>query len=149
MVLRFNRQRIRKLCYIASTLFLSSLGVGLILYALRSNMNWFLTPSEVLQESLVIPLPKKLYKTIKLGGYVLPASVDRRTDLKIQFQITDFKQQITVQYQGVLPDLFRENQGVIAIGRWDPKSKQLMAEKILAKHDERYRPAEYESESLR
>jgi cytochrome c-type biogenesis protein CcmE len=78
---------------------------------------------------------------IRLGGLVKPGSVHRGDKLAVRFDVTDGKRAITVAYQGILPDLFREGQGVIAEGALEPGGT-FKADSVLAKHDERYMPKE-------
>ncbi|MFM8453634.1 MAG: cytochrome c maturation protein CcmE [Gammaproteobacteria bacterium] len=128
-------KRAKQLFKIVFSLLITSLGLGLILYAFQANINLFLRPEELLKAS-----PEIYKKSLKLGGYVLSQSIQKKSGLDLEFKITDFKKNITVKYQGILPDLFRENQGVIALGYWDSKEEIFRAHKILAKHDENYKP---------
>lgn len=110
--------------------------VGLVLFALRQNISLFYSPSQIaLGEA-----PN--HHSIRVGGMVVPGSIVRsRTDLSIQFQITDYQHTLMVNYHGILPDLFGEGQGVVAEGRL-LKNQQFVAREILAKHDENYMPRE-------
>lgn len=114
---------------------LSVLGcvVALVLYALRQNINVFYSPTEVQQGHA----PSN--RMIRLGGMVLPKSVQRQEDLVVKFQVTDFKENIPVEYRGILPDLFNEGKGVVVEGRWR-RSGIFKASTVLAKHDENYTP---------
>ena len=107
--------------------------VGVILIALQDNILFFYTPSEILQKNL------KQNEKIRLGGLVEENSVVRN-DIKINFIITDLKKNIEVSYEGILPDLFREGQGVIVKGNL--KNNIFEASEVLAKHDENYMPPE-------
>ncbi len=107
--------------------------VGIILIALQDNILFFYTPSEILQKNL------KQNEKVRLGGLVEENSV-RRNDIKINFTITDLKKNIEVNYKGILPDLFREGQGVIVKGYL--KNNIFQATEVLAKHDENYMPPE-------
>src|ERR1700731_1828978 len=90
-----------------------SIASGLILYALKQNINLFYSPSALLQE-------KNLgNKTIRVGGMVVKNSVVRHQDLAVEFTITDYQNQTKVRYQGILPDLFKEGQGIVAQGKLD------------------------------
>ncbi len=114
-------------------------GVGiaatLILKALSSNINLFYTPLELSQ----VHLPEKTL--IRVGGMVVKGSVSREANLQIAFQITDFEKELWIDYQGILPDLFREGQGVVIQGYLTPDNR-FHAKQILAKHDEKYMPPE-------
>lgn len=106
---------------------------GLILYALKQNINVFLTPSQ-------ITTTLKPDYHFRLGGMVEKGSVVRtKESLETQFVVTDFKHTIAVHYVGILPDLFREGKGVIAEGHLDDKG-EFVATQVLAKHDENYMP---------
>lgn len=109
---------------------------ALVLYALRQNISLFYTPTEVSEGKAPIA------RVIRVGGMVVKGSIVRAAhSLKLQFVISDYQQQLTLYYEGVLPDLFREGQGVIAKGILD-KEGQFNASEILAKHDENYMPPE-------
>ena len=107
--------------------------VGALLIILQDNILFFYTPSEILQKNL------KQNEKIRLGGLVEENSVVRN-DIKINFIITDLKKNIEVSYVGILPDLFREGQGVIVNGYL--KNNIFEASEVLDKHDENYMPPE-------
>ena len=115
----------------------SGLGSFLIIKALDSNLDFFFTPSEIFKEEL----PNN--KRIKVGGMVLEDSVSRN-GTNIIFKITDYKESIEVQFDGIVPDLFKEGSGVVVLGYLEDKT--LKAEKVLAKHDEIYMPPSIEIE---
>jgi cytochrome c-type biogenesis protein CcmE len=115
----------------------SGLGSFLIIKALDSNLDFFFTPSEIFKEEL----PNN--KRIKVGGMVLEDSVSRN-GTNIIFKITDYKESIEVQFDGIVPDLFKEGSGVVVLGYLEDKT--LKAEKVLAKHDENYMPPSIEIE---
>jgi len=109
--------------------------VALMLNALRDSIVFFNSPSDVVEKH--VPAGTR----IRLGGLVKNSSVVRGKDLSVRFEVTDGKNGITVNYQGVLPDLFREGQGVVAEGALDAGGT-FKADSILAKHDENYMPKE-------
>ena len=109
--------------------------VALMLNALRDSIVFFNSPSDVVEKH--VPAGTR----IRLGGLVKNSSVVRGNDLSVRFEVTDGKNGITVNYQGVLPDLFREGQGVVAEGALDAGGT-FKADSILAKHDENYMPKE-------
>lgn len=112
------------------------LAVGLALQAFQENLMFFYSPTQVLAGE-----PPEGRK-IRLGGLVTMGSLQRESgDLEVQFTVTDNQNSMTVSYAGILPDLFREGQGVIAIGLLQPDGS-LQAEEVLAKHDENYMPPE-------
>ena len=109
------------------------LAVTLLLQALGSNTNYFYSPTDVVQEKAPIG------KSFRLGGLVAAGSVKRK-DLTVNFAVTDNKNSFDVEYTGILPDLFREGQGIITTGSLiDGK---FVATEVLAKHDENYMPPE-------
>ncbi len=113
-----------------------ALGVGFALKSLDQNIMFFFTPTEVVSGKA------PTNKLFRIGGMVVEGSVDRPGDgLTVTFGLTDNEQSVTVRFSGILPDLFREGQGIIANGKLDA-SGQFVAEEVLAKHDENYMPPE-------
>lgn len=112
-----------------------SVGVGLVLYALSQNIHLFYTPSQLATDN-VSP-----QKKIRVGGMVMVGSVKHRDDLAVEFTITDFKQETKIRYRGIMPDLFKEGQGIVALGKLSANG-EFVAEQVLAKHDENYMPPE-------
>ena len=113
-----------------------AVGVGLALKSLDENIMFFFTPTEVVTGKA----PSN--KLFRMGGMVVNGSVSRPGDgLTVQFDLTDNEKQVTVRYAGILPDLFREGQGIIANGKLND-SGEFVAEEVLAKHDENYMPPE-------
>ncbi len=114
----------------------SSVAVGLISYALRGNINLFFPPAEIVAGNAPVGQP------IRLGGLVVPGSVRRSPDsLEVLFDVTDNKATVTARYDGILPDLFAEGEGIVASGKLD-ENGVLQATEVLAKHDETYMPPE-------
>ena len=112
------------------------LSVGLVLYALRQNINLFYTPSQVTNGE--VPSGH----AFRIGGLVVNGSVKRSDiDLQVSFLLTDTQQQTKVTYLGILPDLFREGQGIVAQGKLNNQGV-VVADQVLAKHDENYMPPE-------
>ena len=115
---------------------LSSLTVGLTSYALRGNINLFYSPSEVAAGEAPTD------RSIRVGGMVVEGSVTRARDkLETRFIVTDFASSVTVTYDGILPDLFAEGEGVVATGILGATGV-VTASEVLAKHDENYMPPE-------
>jgi len=125
----------RRLVLIGGSVGVLGVALALILSALGSSIVFFNSPSDVLAKH-ISPGTR-----IRIGGLVKMGSVQRGDDLKIRFDVTDGKSEIPVQYQGIVPDLFREGQGVVAEGKLEP-GNVLEADTVLAKHDERYMPKE-------
>jgi cytochrome c-type biogenesis protein CcmE len=129
-----NKVQKRRLTYVI--FFLVGLGAAasLIFYALNQNLNAFVTPSQLAERNI-----NKDYQ-IRLGGMVKKGSIKRNPDsLQVEFIVTDLKKDITVTYNGILPDLFHEEKGVIAQGKMNAHGT-FAASQILAKHDENYMP---------
>ena len=115
---------------------LSSLTVGLTSYALRGNINLFYSPSEVAAGEAPTD------RSIRVGGMVVEGSVTRARDkLETRFIVTDFASSVTVTYDGILPDLFAEGEGVVATAILGANGV-VTASEVLAKHDENYMPPE-------
>ncbi|HAN60844.1 MAG TPA: cytochrome c maturation protein CcmE [Gammaproteobacteria bacterium] len=112
-----------------------TIATGLALLALRENINLFFSPSQIVEGTA----PSNT--TIRLGGMVVAGSVQRGANLGVTFVLTDLAEQVTVTYEGILPDLFREGQGIVTQGKLD-SSGRFVAQQVLAKHDETYMPPE-------
>jgi len=125
----------RRLTLVGGSLGVLIVAVALMLNAFRDSIVFFNSPSDV-AEKHVAPGAR-----IRIGGLVKSGSLVRNDNLKIRFEVTDGNREIQVAYQGVLPDLFREGQGVVAEGTLDG-SGLFNADTILAKHDETYMPKE-------
>jgi cytochrome c-type biogenesis protein CcmE len=125
----------RRAGFIALSVGVLSAAVLLVAIALRDTIVFFHTPKEVAEKH--IPAGKR----IRLGGLVAEGSVKRGIGSTVEFAITDTIKTIAVSYTGLLPDLFREGQGVVAEGKLDPAGR-FLADTVLAKHDENYMPPE-------
>lgn len=113
-----------------------SVAVAIFLTAFKDNIMFFKSPTEVAAQDY----PEN--RNFRLGGMVKEGSMNRIPDsLKVQFVVTDFAEDVTVEYEGILPDLFREGQGVVTIGQMTNQNL-FVAEEVLAKHDENYMPPE-------
>lgn len=112
-----------------------TIATGLALLALQENINLFFSPSQIVEGTA----PSNT--TIRLGGMVVAGSVQRGDNLGVTFVLTDFAEQVTVAYEGILPDLFREGQGIVTQGKLDSTGR-FVAEQVLAKHNETYMPPE-------
>lgn len=138
-----NPRRKSRLSLILLILFGVAIATSLMLYALRQNIDLFYTPSEVLYGKNHNPEAKpKIGQRIRVGGMVVQGSVKRDPNsLKVSFKLDDVGPAINVEYDGILPDLFREGQGIVAQGVWKDNNT-LVATEVLAKHDENYVPPE-------
>ena len=134
MSLRFQR-----LILILLTLIILGAAILLILLNTKQNIVFFYTPSELLENN--IALDKKL----RIGGYVKKSSFVEKSLNNYEFKITDNTNDLMIFYRGILPDLFREDQGVVIEGFLD-KNNNIVASKVYAKHDENYMPASIKKE---
>ena len=125
----------RRLVLIGSALAVLAVSVGLVLNALRDSIVFFNSPTDVAEKHIAAGT------RIRLGGLVKEGSVERGDNLQVSFDVTDGKSSIRVAYQGLLPDLFREGQGVVTEGMLDG-ADTFKADSVLAKHDETYMPKE-------
>src|SRR5215813_6329755 len=125
----------RRLILIGASLSVLAVAVALVLGALRDSIVFFNSPTD-LAEKRIMPGTR-----MRIGGLVKPGSIERGDNLQVRFAVTDGKADVTVQYQGIVPDLFREGQGVVAEGKLEAGGA-FVADTMLAKHDERYMPRE-------
>lgn len=131
---RMTRKQ-RRLVMIGAAGLALSLAAGLVLVAMRDSIVFFYGPSEVVEKGLT-PGTR-----MRLGGLVENGSLARGAGQKVSFAVTDSKTTMTVSYEGLLPDLFREGQGVVAEGVFEGAGR-FRADSVLAKHDETYMPRE-------
>ncbi len=131
----FKNNKLKRLNYVLLIFLSFAAATFFILKALEEKIVFFYTPSK-LKESR-----ENIEGYIRVGGLVKEKSITFGTDgLKVNFTITDNINIVDVIYEGILPDLFREKQGVVVEGTFDKKNKILFAKKVLAKHDENYMP---------
>jgi len=131
-----NPQRKKRLFIILGLLAGLGVAVGLALSALQENINLFYTPTQIANGEA--PLDTR----IRAGGMVEKGSVQRSSDsLDVRFVVTDFNKSVPITYRGILPDLFREGQGIVALGKLNGEGV-VVADEVLAKHDEKYMPPE-------
>jgi len=131
-----NPQRKKRLIIILVILVGIGAAVALALSALQQNINLFYTPTQIANGEA--PLDTR----IRAGGMVQNGSLKRSGDsLDVEFVVTDFNKDVTIQYRGILPDLFREGQGIVALGKLNAQGV-VVADEVLAKHDEKYMPPE-------
>ena len=130
----------KKRIYLISLFFITiATSIYLILWALRDNIVFFYSPSEI-QQKISLKEIDEMSK-LRLGGMVKESSIEQLNDGSINFIITDFDREMVVFYKGIIPDLFKEQQGVIAEGSINNEGI-FIANSILAKHDENYMPPE-------
>ncbi|MBK6651974.1 MAG: cytochrome c maturation protein CcmE [Betaproteobacteria bacterium] len=128
------KPRHKRLMFILGGLSVLAVAAALVLNAFQSNLVFFFTPTQVANGEA----PKN--RTFRVGGMVKEGSL-KRNAMVVNFAVTDTAKEITVSYQGMLPDLFKEGKGVVAQGKIDANG-QFVADEVLAKHDENYMPPE-------
>lgn len=128
------KRKHKRLIFVGIAMVLLASATGLILTATGKHVSLFRTPSQLFAE----PVPPD--RRIRLGGLVENGSVKRGADATVAFRVTDTAKTVPVTYKGILPDLFREGQGVVMEGRMIGDT--FKAEEVLAKHDENYMPPE-------
>jgi cytochrome c-type biogenesis protein CcmE len=135
-----NPRRQKRLMVVSAIVLVIGAAIGLMLYALTQNIDLFYTPSEIIEgkEGQIPAVGQRL----RIGGMVVEGSVKRNQEtLAVSFDLVDTGPAVTVSYQGILPDLFREGQGIVATGVLT-KNNHIEAHEVLAKHDEKYMPPE-------
>lgn len=136
MTLSLTPKRKQKLYVILGLVALTAVAVGLTLYALRANINLFFSPVQIAAGDA--PFERQ----IRAGGMVREGTVSRNPDsLDVEFTVTDYVDDVRVHYSGILPDLFREGQGVVVVGQLQ-QGGYIKADQVLARHDENYMPPE-------
>lgn len=129
-----NKKQKTRLIVIISILAILTIAAGLILYALKQNINLFYTPTQLLQAQV------NPNQNLRIGGYVKKQSVHYDSSgQSVSFTITDGSNELIINYHGVLPNLFREGQGVVVTGKLS-NQHLFIASEVLAKHDEKYVP---------
>jgi len=126
----------RRLTLIASALTVIALAIGLALFAFRDGVVFFVTPTDLAARTAEL----RPNARVRIGGLVQPGSVERGSNREVSFTVTDNRTDVKVTYQGLLPDLFREGQGIVAEGML--VNGVFKADTVLAKHDENYMPRE-------
>ncbi len=129
-----NLKKQRRIQIIAVAVVALVAGTALIGYAMKDGINFFRSPTEVLAE------PPKESEVFRIGGLVEEGSLEQGEDNRVKFRVTDGNGVVPVAYQGLLPDLFEENQGMVGTGKYI--NGVFEASEILAKHDETYMPRE-------
>lgn len=131
-----NPLRKKRLLIIVAILAGVGIAVSLALSALKENINLFYTPTQIAGGEA----PRDT--RIRAGGMVVQGSLQRSPDsLDVTFAVTDFNKSVPITYRGILPDLFREGQGIVALGKLNADGV-VVADEVLAKHDEKYMPPE-------
>lgn len=137
-----NPRRKKRMFTIIAVLLGIGSAIGLTLYALQENINLFYTPSELIEGKGENKEKPFVGQKLRIGGMVVPGSVVRDEEsLDVEFKLIDTGPLVTIRYHGILPDLFREGQGIVAQGVLI-EPNVIEAFEVLAKHDEEYMPAD-------
>jgi cytochrome c-type biogenesis protein CcmE len=137
-----NPRRKQRLFAVSSIGVLLVASIGFMLYALQDSIDVFYTPTEIVEGKTKTGQKPVVGQRLRIGGLVVPGSVSRDEEtLAVSFDLMDTGPKVTVQFNGSLPDLFREGQGIVATGVLE-KENLIVAHEVLAKHDEEYMPPE-------
>jgi cytochrome c-type biogenesis protein CcmE len=128
-------RRQRRLTLVGCMLLVAAFAIGLILVALRDSIVFFHSPTDLVEKHV------QPGQRLRIGGLVKEGSVTRGDQLAVRFELTDGRNSVPIAYRGLLPDLFREGQGIVAEGALDAAGT-FRADSVLAKHDETYMPKE-------
>lgn len=136
--MRNNRKK-KRIKFIIFAVFVTILALIFVIQNFRDQIVFFYSPSELF-------LPENYQKTknkaIRVGGLVVKGSVQKKDGLTVKFEIEDGKKNLKIIHKGIVPDLFREGQGVVAKGVYDKKNRVFLSSEMLVKHDEKYMPPE-------
>jgi len=137
-----NQRRKQRLFTVSSIIILVGAAITIMLVSLSDNVDAFYTPSEIVEGKDRNGEKPTIGQRLRIGGMVVPGSVSRDIhSLAVSFDLVDIGPAVTVQFQGILPDLFREGQGIVANGTLK-NATLILAHEVLAKHDEEYMPPE-------
>jgi len=128
------KRKHKRLTFVGVALILVGAAAALVLSAFEENIVFFHSPTDIVEKKL--PLDRRM----RIGGLVENGSVKKGLDANVTFRVTDTANSVPVAYKGILPDLFREGQGIVAEGRM--RGSVFQADEVLAKHDENYMPPE-------
>ena len=134
-----NQRKRKRIVFVGSVFLISLLALIFVILNFRDNIVFFYAPSELKTTEI---LQKTANKKIRVGGLVKQNSVKKIDATATQFVVTDYEQDLIINYSGLLPDLFREGQGVVAKGKFDVEKNQFFSTELLVKHDEKYMPPE-------
>ena len=132
-----NKRKRKRIVFVSSIFLISLLALGFIISNFRDNIVFFYAPLEL--KNLDI---SKKHRQIRVGGLVVKGSVKKIDALTTEFIVTDLQENLRINYTGILPELFREDQGVVAKGKFNSEKNQFFSNELLIKHDEKYMPPE-------
>ncbi len=132
-----NKRKKKRIIFVGSVFTLSLLALVFVVTNFRDNMVFFYSPTELTN---IETLQKIAGKKIRVGGLVKEKSVQKIDAMNVQFVVTDYEKELKINYRGLMPDLFREGQGVVAKGNYDTEKNEFFSTELLIKHDEKYVP---------
>jgi len=144
----------KRIIFIAIITIISLCGLMLVVNNFQDSLVFFYKPEEIFNElenanKINSKINNKILgKNIRVGGLVKEKSLKRIDALTVEFVITDYKKDLIIEHIGVVPDLFRDNQGVVAKGIYDPVKNKFFSRELLIKHDEKYMPPEIKNINL-
>ena len=133
-----NQRRKKRVIFVSLIFLIALLALSLIIFNFRSNIVFFYSPTEVKN----LEITKKNRSRIRIGGLVKENSVEKIDALTTEFVVTDLNEELKIRYVGLLPNMFRDKQGVVAQGKFDEEKNEFLASELLIKHDENYMPPE-------
>ena len=136
-----NQRKKKRILFVGSVFAVSLLALIFVILNFRDNIVFFYSPSEMFSEEVFAKIQNQ---KIRVGGLVVEKSVKKIDAMTIRFAISDLKKELKISYSGIVPDLFRDKQGVVAEGFYDAKKEVFVARQLLIKHDEKYMPPEVE-----
>ncbi len=134
-----NQRKKKRIIFVGSIFALSMAALIFVILNFRDNIVFFYAPTELKSAEI---LQKTADKKIRVGGLVKKGSVKKIDATTTQFMVTDYNQDLLIIYSGLLPDLFREGQGIVAKGKYDVQKEEFFSSELLVKHDEKYIPPE-------
>ncbi len=134
-----NKFKQKRIVFVASVAAISVLALIFIIINFRSNIVFFYSPSELKNEEIVRKINGR---KIRVGGLVKENSMEKTDASNFEFLITDLENDLKIYYNGILPDLFRQGQGVVASGEFNVEKNEFYSKELLIKHDEKYMPPE-------
>ena len=135
-----NKFKNKRILFILATSILTCISIAIILINFKSNIVFFYSPSEINESNFINKV--EINKIIRVGGMIKVNSVIKKDAMNTIFTITDYKDDLKIIHRGILPDLFREEQGVVAKGKYNFEEKIFISDELLVKHDENYMPPE-------
>lgn len=136
---KLNKKINKRIIFVYSIFLLSLISLIFIIYNFKNNIVFFYSPTEINDPKIYSSIENKKFR---VGGLVKLNSLNKKDNNNINFIVTDLNNEILIKYNKILPDLFREGQGVVAKGSYDKNNNIFLADEIIIKHDENYMPPE-------